>query len=516
MKLTLGITSCTPEWQLLLSQIGVPSSTVDLSAASDLSHLPSIIVSSKLTASEKLNALEYLSSGGTILTEADTAQILFSIKTRFQHVRYIEPQFDDIFQTVRSGFFDGKLKLPKDATHLMSDSGQSLIQTVRHGDGVALILPGGFISGVLDSSVRRRSFSTAGPIFPSERVSRRSKGVIRTVVEKSLQFLFGERQLPLVTLSPFPDGASTVFNFRIDTDFSSEDDVKRLYDLCRQHSITATWFVETASAARWIKLYAQMEDQEMGLHCFKHRVFASFSKNQKNVWRGLDLLTGERIHPEGFAAPFGLWSQSLSKAVEHHGFTYSSEFALDYDNLPFYPFLGERFSTVLQVPVHPISTSSLRNAHHSLEDIKAYFDFVMAAHTQYRLPLFFYDHPSNANLDALNWLFERIGDRSIQQMTLADYSRWWIERSATKWTPFLEDGKIRTERSRHPASLNVQIHRGVHEWAVTEMKDEINLSDLSFRHEAAAATESPMSVRSAYTWKMMVNDMLHNYWKFRL
>jgi len=86
MKLTLGITSCTPEWQLLLSQIGVPSSTVDLSAASDLSHLPSIIVSSKLTASEKLNALEYLSSGGTILTEADTAQILFSIKTRLQQV----------------------------------------------------------------------------------------------------------------------------------------------------------------------------------------------------------------------------------------------------------------------------------------------------------------------------------------------------------------------------------------------------------------------------------------------
>lgn len=399
MKLTLGITDLAPEWQLLLSQSGVPFSTADLSVASDLSHFPAIIVSAGITDYEKANVLDYISSGGAVLMEADTARLIFNIKTRRLHVRYIEPQSDSIFQTIRGGFFDGTLQLPRDATHLMTDTGQNLIETVRHGDGVALVLPGGFVNGVLDTSVRRRSFPTDGPLFPSERVARRSKGVIRSVIEKSLQFILGERQLPLVMLSPFPDGVPTVFNFRIDTDFSSEDSVIRLYDLCRKHNITATWFVETASAAEWINLYAQMENQEIGLHCFRHRLFSSFGKNQRNVQQGLDLLTSERIRPDGFAAPFGLWNGSLAKAVEHHGFIYSSEFALDYDNLPFYPFVQERFSSVLQVPVHPISTSSLRNAHHSPEDIKAYFDLVIAVHTQSRLPLFFYDHPSNANLE---------------------------------------------------------------------------------------------------------------------
>ena len=516
MKLTPGITSCTPEWQLILTQIGVPFSTIDLSVTSGISDCPAIIVSSSLTNSEILKVLEYVSNGGTILIEADTGHLLFNIKTQSLHIKYFEPQYDDIFAAVNGGYFDGQLRLPKHGTHLMSDSGKNLVQIYRHGEGVALILPGGFIRGVLDTSVRRRNFPTNGPTFPSERVSRRSKGVIRAVVEKSLQFLFQKRQLPLVTLYPFPDGVSTIFNFRIDTDFSSEDDVKRLYDLCRKHNIEATWFVETASAANWINRYAQMENQEIGLHCFKHRLFASFSKNQKNVRQGVDLLTCEKIHPDGFAAPFGLWNRSLSKAVEHHGFIYSSEFALDYDNLPLYPFLKERFSTVLQVPVHPVSTSSLRNAHHTFDDMTTYLDYVIAKHVQYRLPLFFYDHPSNANLDALNWLFERISDISIRQMKLGDYARWWIERTSTKWTPLLEDGRIRIKQINCPASLHVQIHRGVQEWAITEMKDEINISDLYFQPEVIAKTESPMSARSAYTWKMMVNDILHYYWKFRL
>ena len=116
MKLTPGITSCTPEWQLILTQIGVPFSTIDLSVTSGISDCPAIIVSSSLTNSEILKVLEYVSNGGTILIEADTGHLLFNIKTQSLHIKYFEPQYDDIFAAVNGGYFDGQLRLPKHGT----------------------------------------------------------------------------------------------------------------------------------------------------------------------------------------------------------------------------------------------------------------------------------------------------------------------------------------------------------------------------------------------------------------
>ena len=56
----------------------------------------------------------------------------------------------------------------------------------------------------------------------------------------------------------------------------------------------------------------------------------------------------------GFAGPHGRWDPSLDDTLEDLGYLYSSDFQLGYDDFPFYPWKGDRFSRVLQIPVHPV------------------------------------------------------------------------------------------------------------------------------------------------------------------
>ena len=45
---------------------------------------------------------------------------------------------------------------------------------------------------------------------------------------------------------------------------------------------------------------------------------------------------------------------SLDDQLEDLGYLYSSEFQLGHDDFPFYPWKGNRFSRILQIPVHPV------------------------------------------------------------------------------------------------------------------------------------------------------------------
>ena len=48
----------------------------------------------------------------------------------------------------------------------------------------------------------------------------------------------------LSSLFPFPNEKQSIFNFRIDTDFASEEEIDSVYQLCLDHDISATWFVD--------------------------------------------------------------------------------------------------------------------------------------------------------------------------------------------------------------------------------------------------------------------------------
>ena len=79
------------------------------------------------------------------------------------------------------------------------------------------------------------------------------------------------------------------------------------------------WFVETGSCQEWVDRYGKMEGHEIGLHCFKHRIFNNYTKNELDMRTGASILRKNGITPKGYAAPFGEWNTTLAKALEHRG-----------------------------------------------------------------------------------------------------------------------------------------------------------------------------------------------------
>ena len=506
MKLAIGITAVQPQWSLLSGQIGFPFSPLSSTEEISHSHIVTIIVSAKGSDNLRKNLLSYIHSGGSLLMEAPEAEWLFGIKSQRRYVDYIQPRAESLFGNVLPGFIDASLTVPEEADDLFANDGMNLVEIVREGKGSAVILPGGLTGLLLNSDIRRRQFPSVSRYLPTERVARCSKHTIREIVQHSLEFLSRERKLPFVSLHPFPEGKPSCFNLRIDTDFADEKHISDLYDLCREHTISASWFVETGSARERLSQFEKMKDQEIGLHCFQHKVFKNYYESETDIKHGKSLLTGDKISPSGYAAPFGEWNSSLAKAVESSGFKYSSEFGLAYDDHPFYPWLGDRFSSVLQLPVHPISAGRLKNAKHNEEDIKHYFTAVMDTNSAHRLPIFIYDHPSSANLDVLNWLLERIGEQQISTTTLEDYAIWWKMRARNKWSAEFSAGNltVKSNSSENGIQLLVKDQNG--RTAVSPISDEITIDGLDWQERTPLSTAVPMAVRNRISRKTITNS----------
>ena len=516
MRITTGITHLLPEWEIVIQQIGFPFEVVSLQKSILIDQYSVIIVTKTGVQSLKDILLKYIKYGGSILAEADVAKWLFDIENIPTFVSTIEPNDDPIYNDVLPGFIQTKLFLPQNAEMLESESGRKLVQTYTFGKGTAIILPGGFSNIILDARVKRRNFPTRASHLPSERVGRISKHTIREVVQRSLEHLHFVRQLPFLSLSPFPDEKQSIFNFRIDTDFASEKEIDSLYQLCLKHDISANWFVETKSTRDNIGQFARMQYQEIGLHCYHHKVSSSYFFNKSNIKEGCQILNNANIPFYGFAAPYGEWNIPLAKAVEGAGFIYSSEFTLDYDNLPFYPYLNSHFSSVLQIPIHPISTGRLRNARHMEDDMKKYFEDVIQNRIEHNLPFFFYDHPSSGNIQVLNWLLQHLNKKNISTISLQDYANWWKKRMEIIWAPEFDAGRIVTNWKHSNSSMYVIIKKSPKELVLTKMENVINLNTLKWQNKKTSSKLKPsMVLRTQLNRKMIINDFFHFFGRLK-
>ena len=97
-----------------------------------------------------------------------------------------------------------------------------------------------------------------------------------------------------------------------------------------------------------------LRDHDTQSHGHFHHVYREPEANRLNLERGTEILCSSGIEPVGFAGPHGRWRASLDEQLEDLGYLYSSDFQIGYDDFPFYPWRGDRFSRVLQIPVHPV------------------------------------------------------------------------------------------------------------------------------------------------------------------
>ena len=518
MKLSVGISHIRPEWEITLRQIGIPYYPVDTTMPMDKDKIPVLILASGEKRENSVNVRNYIQSGGAMLTEADTAQTLLNIPVKRLPIRYLHSSDDEIFPGIPiCDLLPANREVAAEADYLKNQDEKPAVAILPFGEGMAIVLPSGFLLNLLSREIKRKNFPAAGGgRLPSERISLISKGSIRRIIQKSLAHLYHFRGLPFVHLWHLPHDWQTLFGFRVDTDFGTRTEVEELYTVCRAHNIRATWFVETQSQAEWIKLYREMENQEIAYHCYRHRIFSDYRENLEDFQTGLKILREANIHPRGYAAPFGEWNPLLGKIVEEMDFNYSSEFATGYDDLPFYPYLKDSFSSVLQVPIHPVSVGRLRWARHSPEQMLGYFLREIDWKSSRFEPIFVYHHPGHQNFELFREIFQEVNRRKIPTMSMGEYAEWWRQRSNIQWEARYENHQLEVRSNIQDDSFWSRRCEPNGKSVLMPMnQDATNAKEVALPdYPNPGSPINPKQLRK-YTRNMFINDLFWIYGKLK-
>ena len=129
---------------------------------------------------------------------------------------------------------------------------------------------------------------------------------------------------------------------------------------------------------------------------------------------------------------------SLDDQLEDLGYLYSSDFQLGYDDFPFYPWKGDRFSRVLQIPVHPVCEGLFLEA--GVDDpgiIADYFRQVVGRELDAGELAVVYGHPERRlgrMPEVMTALARAVdGQPLVWRATFSELARWWRWRAERRW-----------------------------------------------------------------------------------
>jgi hypothetical protein len=291
---------------------------------------------------------------------------------------------------------------------------------------------------LIDTRAMRANWDLAGTRV-TERVSRVDRARLRATLLGRLSAAVQRVGGVWARLGPYPHPYRSAFNFRVDLDEPMPDDYASFARAREPLEDCTTHFVSTAAYGTDRRVLADLRGRDAQSHGHFHVVYRSASANRQNLRRADALLRAAGIEPSGFAAPEGRWNVGLDEAIAAHGYGFSSDFQLGRDDVPFFPWLGDRCSPVLQVPIHPLceglffeagATDSRAIAGHYVRTVRA----KIAAGE----PAFVYGHPERRLArvpEVLARLAESIRDVDLLwRVTLTEFARWWRWRSGRRWS----------------------------------------------------------------------------------
>ena len=515
MELTIGITNLLPAWNIILKQIGAPIKIINTSNQSDFENLPVLIVTQTQNPQQKENITNYLSNGGAVLAEADIACHLIDIELHENHIKYLFDPADPIFNNINICDLKIKGSVDKTAQYLSDQNGRKSISLNSIGKGYLLVLPSYLTSSILETKIVRRNFPTSiKKVFPSEKVSRTSKGSIRRIIYKALKVLFHRQGLPFVHLWYFPNNHQSIFSFRVDTDSASKAEIESFYQICKSNNISATWFVDVKSQENHIDYFSKMENQEIGFHCYTHRIYSDYNSNYQDISRGLSILKDAGIELKGYAAPFGDWNFQLGRLIEEMGFEYSSEFGCDYDDLPFNPYTGDHFSITLQIPIHPISSRRLSLAKHNEQQMLEYYLQVMQQKLFLNEPIIFYHHPIHGHFEIFDQIFKEMNKKNIPNMNLYDFNLWWRRRLNAQWNAKFKSDTIVFDSTNIGSTVSVIAHFPEGKRFLIPLNDPNKQFPLKTEADLSLFDYNPRKLRQ-FKLRMLWHDIENHYGKLK-
>ena len=424
MKLRAGLLRASSPWEQIFRQEGFPFGIIDAHHFNP-DEWSVLVINRVPDEHEALILSGYLRNGGGILSCGGFGQSVLGTGGARARIEYITSHMGGLFE--ETGILDvgAECMVSREANQLRTDSGNNALFAGEWRGGQVVELPFDPAELMCDSRSTLRQFYSASERLPSENVSFVSKGELRSLFSRALEYLHHSRGLPYAHLWFFPEGAENCFAFRIDTDGAPQADVEDLYAVSREYEVPFSWYLDVKSHREWLRVFRAMQGQEIGVHCFEHKTFELREENVANMSRALELIKGEGMSASGFAAPYGEWNPGLAAAIDESGFLYSSEFSYAFDSFPLYPEANGRRFAAVQVPIHPVCIGSMQRVGYTTEQMTKYFHRSVQMKLCRREPLFYYHHPAHRCFDVVKALLDAAHSSGIPAMTLGEFARWW-------------------------------------------------------------------------------------------
>ncbi len=510
MNLTIGLLKQDAGWELLLTQIGAAWGVYDASQTMSPDSFAVMIVNAAPTTMQHRDLAAYLASGGSILTDNGAARLFLDCTYSKKHFTSIAPNDCAPFSPASILDIDSTGTVITKSGGYRVDGGTS-VQIIANGAGTVVSLPYAVSPLILSTASRRKNFYAPPDRLPSERVAAVSKGSIRQLVTNILELLHHRRALPFVHTWYYPDGHPTIFTFRVDTDKGSETELRELYDVCARHGVPGTWFVDVQSHERWLDFFSSFSGQEIGLHCYTHETSAVRKNVLANFGTGLHLLREAGFTVNGASAPCGTWNAAVGSVYNELEMAYSSEFSLDYDDLPFFPVTAGGPSSVMQLPIHPICVGSMKRSRYTSLQMRDYFRTCAMNRIVSREPMCFYHHPTHHHLEVFDEIFSLINELKIPMLSYSAYAAWWKKRIAVRPQFTLDNGSI-TIPARASGDVWYRIALPGNEEIITKIDGRLTITEARrvHRHGTAAIPEDILRARKFDPRHPLINML--DYW----
>jgi hypothetical protein len=166
-------------------------------------------------------------------------------------------------------------------------------------------------------------------------------------------------------------------------------------------------------------------------HGFYHHSYRDYRNNFHNIDKAKIFFEKQDITTCGFAAPMGKYNKPLMLALEDLEYKYSSDFSFDYINFPHYPFIGNRFSKILQIPIFPICPELLFKEGFILKEVIEYYKNVISSLKSTRIPIIIYLHTDSRYPEVIFFLKEIMelikDDQELYKCSISEFAEWCFE-----------------------------------------------------------------------------------------
>ena len=294
----------------------------------------------------------------------------------------------------------------------------------------------------------------------SERISSIDKNKLEIALRRILELCYKEAEFPLVRLWYYPNNADSVFAFRIDGEPMLPESSSALAESAISADLPYTIYISgernehTEGAAK--RILELSKSNEIGSHAFHHNLVDGFAQNRENlrnceIWLAQNGIPFQKV----FAAPRGMYSADLGRALDSLGYKHSSDFSLAVSSLPFFPMVAQEQRGPLQLPVDsfnvlryqkycqetglsPPSPTEILDIYLRLSEYK------LANH----LPILFFCHPAAFGMmskeiypDLVNFMRQK----GVYPTTMIHFGDFWCKRDASEYAAYFENNELHIE-----------------------------------------------------------------------